>query len=344
MSIFQTPPSAAPKLPPAAEPAPLTPEEQIALAKKLGPDFPWTQPTETFQPPDPSRRSKGALGIGAALFMPGLGHLIAGRPWRALFWFLLIEGCNVAMLVTLLNPGWLAVSVALSIPILILQVFHWVDASICSRESKNPMLGEPILRYAAAVLLTGCGAVLNRSSYAYLHSHFVELCYSPTDSMAPTIVPGDLFLDLKNKQSIHRWDIISLIDPVDPNKSFCKRVVGLPGDTVEITPSGLLINGVLTDPPPGAGPYMPCDPDGQPLAAASPMAATGCWGNPIRLNHDEYYVLGDNSFIHSDTISWDSRFWPSDHGHQPGALPADQITGKIVAIVSPPTRWRLFTQ
>jgi signal peptidase I len=329
---------------PLREPPPLVPAEQAALARKLGADFPWTVGDDGAAESDTSRRSKGTLGIGAALFLPGLGHLIAGRPWRGLFWFILLEGCNAAMIWSLLTPQWLSIAIALSAPLIILHIFHWVDASVCARESTRPMLSEPSLRYIVAVLLTGCGALLNCSVYNYLSNHYVELCVTPTDSMVPTIQPGDLFLNLKYEKTPNRWDIISLIDPVDPKVSFCKRVVGLPGETIEITPEGLLINGQLTQLPPGVGPYMAYDPDGQMLAFASPLAATGCWGNPIRLNHDEYFVLGDNSFINSDMHSFDSRFWPSDEGHQPGALPADQITGKIVAIVSPISRWRMFQQ
>jgi signal peptidase I len=327
MPVFETTPNMPAGVLPQPLPAELQGADRSAVANNVA-----------------ARRSKGALAIGAALAFPGLGHLIAGRPRRAIFWLVALIAGDAAFLMALLTPGWLKISLIMVLPLGLLHVFHWADASWCGKRSTRSLLGEPLLRYLAAFVLAGCGTLIDRGLINTLQARYLELCITPTDSMLPTIVPGDLFLCLKNQSPIHRWDIIGLTDPVNSKVSFCKRVIGLPGDTVEITPAGLLINGELTQPPNGAGPYMACDPDGQPLATASPLAATGCWGNPIRLNHDEYYVLGDNSYVHGDTISWDSRFWPSDEGHQPGALPADQITGKIVAIVSPMTRWRLLEQ
>jgi hypothetical protein len=90
--------------------------------------------------------------------------------------------------------------------------------------------------------------------------------------------------------------------------------------------------------PPEVGPYIPTDRYEQLLADALPFsAATGCWGNPITLGSDEYYVLGDNS-----PISGDSRYFPSVGVHQPGAIPRDYITGRVVARIWPPSRWRIF--
>jgi hypothetical protein len=74
--------------------------------------------------------------------------------------------------------------------------------------------------------------------------------------------------------------------------------------------------------------------DAEPLAAAN-----GCWGKPITLGSDEYFLLGDNT-----AISDDARFWPSIDDRQPGATPRSHIFGRVVAIVWPPQRWEVFQQ
>jgi type IV secretory pathway protease TraF len=74
--------------------------------------------------------------------------------------------------------------------------------------------------------------------------------------------------------------------------------------------------------------------DAEPMAAAN-----GCWGRPITLGPDEYFLLGDNN-----RFSYDARLWPPYEDHQPGATPRDQLCGRVVGIVWPPGRWRVFEQ
>jgi len=181
--------------------------------------------------------------------------------------------------------------------------------------------------------------IWQHAAYDYLRNNYFEICYSPTGSMSPTVNTTDVFLERRN-WPFARWDIVVIKNPYYPREEYqvFKRVVGLPGDTVEITGDGLLINGTLTPLPSGIAPYVPMDNRNQWLTAPDPVnAGNGCWGNPIHLATDEYFLLGDNS-----EHSGDARFWPSINGHQPGALPRDQIGGRVVAILWPPERWRIF--
>jgi len=343
----EKPPSAAPS--PAAQPRPgLSPQMKSDLMHKLPVDFPWTGGQEAeFDAGYSHRRSKGFMALGGAVLFPGLGHLIAGRTQRAAIWFVLEVGGDAALLAVLLTPRWLNALIVLVPLLLVMRIVYWADAAACGRSSSRPMLGDPALRYVAGSALLLCGLVFNHRVGALVAKNYASLAYSPTDSMAPTIVPGDFFLVLRNDDKIARWDIVGLIAPDASGRTFCKRVIGLPGETVEITPRGLLISGEVVPAPRGVGDYMPCDAAGRILGSPDPMAPPGCWGNPIRLAHDEYYCLGDNSFTHhvsedTSSTSYDSRFWPSVNGHQPGALPADQIVGRVVAILWPSERWRRF--
>src|SRR2546429_6055766 len=86
----------------------------------------------------------------------------------------------------------------------------------------------------------------------------------PTESMKPTILVGDhFFLDkisfpanypaiirpILPHRSIRRLDIIAFKSPTDGNIPFVKRVIGLPGETVEVRSKAVYINGKKLDEP-----------------------------------------------------------------------------------------------
>ncbi len=73
-----------------------------------------------------------------------------------------------------------------------------------------------------------------------------------------------------------RGDVIVLHDPEDPSQDFIKRVVGLPGEVVEIKGGRVYINGTLLEEP-----YIP---------HFCPSNCDGVW----TLDADHYFVLGDN--------------------------------------------------
>ncbi len=92
-----------------------------------------------------------------------------------------------------------------------------------------------------------------------------------------------------DKQPIKRGDIVVLNYPLDPDKSYIKRVVGLPGEDVAIDNGKLYINGVLQ-----AEPYLP------------PEAITEYHRPPTNQHVDahHYFVMGDNRNYSSDSRDW----------------------------------------
>lgn len=108
-----------------------------------------------------------------------------------------------------------------------------------------------------------------------------------------------------------RGDVIVFKYPKDPSKFFIKRVIGLPGDTVNIENAVVTItneqnpNGIVLDEP-----YV------KSMAPTSPFKET--------LGDREYFVMGDNRDQSSDSRSW-------------GVLQEERIVGRALIRLFPPS-------
>lgn len=111
-------------------------------------------------------------------------------------------------------------------------------------------------------------------------------------------------------ESVHRGDIIVFHYPLDPAKSFIKRVIGLPGDWVSIRDGQVYVNGQRLKEP-----YI------QPAYRGQQTCA------PVHVPPGHYYVLGDHRDFSNDSRDWGTvarkyiygkaafAFWPlSDAG------------------------------
>ena len=128
----------------------------------------------------------------------------------------------------------------------------------------------------------------------------------PTGSMYPTIKPGDKIFTLRtySKSSIERGDILVFYSE-EVDKDLIKRVIGLPGETVEIQADGsVYINGE----------YLVED------YVKNPSDKQGMFTIP----EDCYLFMGDNR---SDSI--DARYWDNPY------INFDQIKGEAKFIIFP---------
>jgi signal peptidase I len=122
-------------------------------------------------------------------------------------------------------------------------------------------------------------------------------------SMAPLLSDQErIFINkfVYHFEPIERGDVVVFWYPLDRTKSFIKRVVGLPGDEVEISKGMVSINGKTL-----GEPYVP--------PQFVDMSAYG----PVRIPPDEYFVMGDHRISSND-----SRIF--------GPVPGDFIYGKAV--------------
>jgi signal peptidase I len=128
------------------------------------------------------------------------------------------------------------------------------------------------------------------------------------NSMNPTLFNGEYLIinnfvyDLDEPQ---RGDIIVFKHPRN-ELNLIKRVIGLPGDVVEINGGRVQVNGTTLDEP-----YIQDFPDND-----------NSWVVP----EDQYFVMGDNRDNSSDSRAW-------------GFLPKDHLLGKALFVYWPPDKW-----
>jgi signal peptidase I len=174
-----------------------------------------------------------------------------------------------------------------------------------------------------------------------IKTFLVQAFYIPSESMEPTLQRGDRVLVCRictHVSKIHRGDVIVFSDPYPgpdqgrgaiegflhwlaegigvaqpENPDFIKRVIGLPGDTVEIHAGVVFVNGERLDEP-----YL--DPERDTRSFSKRTIPDGM-----------LYVLGDNR-----AHSGDSRFDPPEGV---GLVPIDKVIGKAFVKVWPPDRW-----
>lgn len=286
-------------------------------------------PLLQYSPPElrPSRAGKGFMAACGTFVFWGLGHLLCGRTRRALGWFIAWLVVTAASLVCLLVPRCAAGLIVLVPLQIVLLLVALVDAFVTGRSSERVYVQRAWQRYLAGVALLVVAVVLGRLARGYLLLPSVEAFIMPTKSMVPTLNPGDRFIAHK-RLTPRRWDLVVFHPPVDPKKVFVQRVVGLPGEKVEIVGGEVRINDVPITRPGGTQPYL----------GRVEMGNNGCEGHAIVLGPDEYYMLGDNT-----TISYDSRWWTvGAPGHQLGAVPASDVVGVVTTLYWPLARWHSF--
>jgi signal peptidase I len=121
-------------------------------------------------------------------------------------------------------------------------------------------------------------------------------------AMSPAFNDGDRLIMDKNVDDLKRGEVISFLYPKDTSKWYIKRIIGLPGERVEIREGAVFVNGQKLD---------------EPYVDQTYNQTRGTF--PLRVvSENHYYVLGDNRDNSSD-----SRYW--------GTVSKDLITGKYAS-------------
>ena len=127
---------------------------------------------------------------------------------------------------------------------------------------------------------------------------------------------GNLFT-VKPFKELQRGDVVVFRYPKNPSIFYIKRIIGLPGEKIEISNDKVKI-------------FNSENPNGFVLEEGKYLSASVMTAGEINMTlGDEYFVMGDNREYSSDSRSW-------------GPVPADDVMGKVVLRAWPISRASLF--
>jgi signal peptidase I len=160
----------------------------------------------------------------------------------------------------------------------------------------------------------------------FVRTWAVQAFKIPTGSMENNLLIGDHLLVNKfvfgpasgervllPMRDIRRQDIVVFKYPDEPERDFIKRVIGLPGETVELRNKKVYINGQPLDEP--YVHFLEPASHSQEITSFDVRERYG----PVRVPDGQYFVMGDNR-----DNSQDSRYW--------GFLPRSYIKGRALMI------------
>ncbi|MDD5491950.1 MAG: signal peptidase I [bacterium] len=198
------------------------------------------------------------LAILLSYILPGLGQVYAASVYRGL---VLLGGSTIAILGIiswmnfLVSPynkisilHWLGYIVTCCL-ILGFHVFSMIDGYICaSRYNEKNATGTAHIptRIVAVVVLTVMIVLLANylTPLVQYYAYNYYLGISLGDSMRPTIENEDIILEKYVSNYVpQRGKIIAFKSPRHTVEDFCKRVIGVPGDTIEIRDKTVFVNG-----------------------------------------------------------------------------------------------------
>jgi signal peptidase I len=133
-------------------------------------------------------------------------------------------------------------------------------------------------------------------------------------SMEPTLQSGEFVIVNKLAYLFGEpttGDVIVFHFPRDPDQEYIKRIIGQPGDRVEIKNGEVYVNDQALD---------------EDYIAASPV-----YEDILEVPGDSLFVLGDNRNNSSDSHNW-------------GPVPLDYVIGKATFVYWPPTEWGALEQ
>jgi len=252
-------------------------------------------------------RSAVFAGI-SNLIAPPLGHIYLGMPKRG--FVILISGILIIAAL-----GWMGAAetlwgfyIAQGVYLLVI-VLLIIDGVIQSRRHKDYELKKYNRWYVYVglfvVLIVSLNILMTFRSYVFGFDNHRNV----SSNMAPTLKPGELIATDTRGYLIgfnhKRGQIITFRYPKDPSITYVKRIVGLPGERVEIKGAITYIDGV-----PISEPYISNEVTKEPYSVDM---------KEVIVPPDSLFVLGDNR-----DNSNDSRFW--------GFLQLSNVKGIVTAI------------
>jgi len=272
-----------------------------------------------------------------SFFVPGLGQVYNGQETKGLFFYFLLsmwEGLFLSLFFYLLKLPITPMNIGIICLLAFVSIIPWLLIIFESIRTAKRISGAYTLKrynkwYIYLLLILIVQFVDYSTETMIKENIFIKAYKIPAGSMKPTLMIGDhLLCDLTYYQTNNpaRGDIIIFKYPQDENKDFVKRIIGIPGDTIQIKNDDLYVNNKKL-----AHKYIEKYKDNR-IEADRYQETLGNinyqildvfqkheYFGPIVVPEDEYFVMGDNR-----DNSRDSRYW--------GTVKRRKIHGKAIFI------------
>jgi len=241
-----------------------------------------------------------------SILAPGLGQVYNGQIRKgAYFYFGLYAASSTAAIWLILeHPSSLVFLLLLAVfALLVLGIIG--DAIRTARKIGDRFVPKSYNRIPVYLVIIIVSSLVSTAVGEATKAYLIQAYRISSASMEPTLLVGDYIFIRKHFAEIHRGDIVVYEFPEDPSRDFIQRVVGLPGETIEIQKKMVFINGQ-----PLEESYVSFsdveDLDARLSAGTTPANIIRTRDNmpQILVPAGKLFVMGDNR-----DRSYDSRFW-----------------------------------
>jgi signal peptidase I len=248
-------------------------------------------------------KRKPSTAMNLSLFLPGLGQVYCGAIRRGLLQFTILAaliGIAIVFLATNTGPP-MTLLITVAILALIPAIYSAWDARRMALASRDDYRLKDYNRLSVYLALTFLMMALAVGLAFSIRENFLHVFKMAGSSMSPTLNEGEKILVRKDSyrdRGPNRNELVAFVNPANRRQTWVKRVIGLPGDILEIKNGAVHINGEAFEESPSVAP------DHANLA-------------PITIPDHHCYLLGDNR-----ASSRDSRHI--------GPVPMIGLVGKVV--------------
>jgi signal peptidase I len=283
----------------------------------------------------------------------GLGHIYCGRLLKGLVLFFASFAFAPIIVIAAQNaasPLMLALVIIALLFLLGIFIYALVDAGFLARRLGNNYQLKEYNRWYVYLLFIVVAISYPTNLASSIRDDILQAFKIPSQSMAPNILPGDRVLLNKARYKIapvQRGDVVVFVYPDDRRRYYLKRIVGLPGDSVEIRDNMVYVNDrPLVQDPVKNKPTLNFS---LPAQARMVVEENGHQGYPVIIDpdhptrmarmvvpHGQCFVLADNRPL---TTQDEGRFGDS---REFGPVPLADIKGRVAAVYWPALNWLRF--
>lgn len=199
------------------------------------------------------KRRRWWLAGFLSFLVPGLGQVYNGQEIKGLLYYLALSvwgGIFMSLFFYLKNPPVTSGHIALIFILALVSVIFWlyilVEAIRSAKRISNDYVLKKYNRWYIYILIIVVIHLVDFSTQTLIVKKTIFKAFKvPAASMMPTIDVGDYFICDLSYYNVHnpeRGDLIIFKWPVDESKTFIKRIIGIPGDTIRIVDDEIYVN------------------------------------------------------------------------------------------------------